>query len=109
MRCGCVIWSCDGRPVSRHGTTFAQNSCACGGRSSLSPVQLAHTQQKETRMDRILSKTAGLVLALVLALAPVGIAQPQHEQHHPGGTPPSQGQPAEKADDQAPMMQQMQG
>ena len=68
-------------------------------------------------MYRSLWKTTGLALMLALALAPRGIAQQQqHQEHHPGGTPTSQEQPAatgeerdDEGDAQAPRMQQMQG
>src|SRR5262245_16701737 len=75
-------------------------------------------------MYRTLCKTTVFALMLALTLAPRGIAQQQqHQEHHPGGTPASQEQPAvtdegKDAEGGAPaprmeqmqrMMQQMQG
>src|SRR5947208_424529 len=67
---------------------------------------------KETRMNRTASTIIGFTFALTLALAPGGIAQQQHQEHHPDGTPASQNKPtmtAAEEQEQAPMMQPMRG
>jgi Spy/CpxP family protein refolding chaperone len=64
-------------------------------------------------MNRTISTIAGFTFALLLALAPGGIAQQQqHQEHHPEGTSASQDNPtmtAAEEQEQAPMMQQMRG
>src|SRR5262245_30514999 len=68
-------------------------------------------------MYRTLCKTTVLALMLVLTLVARGIAQQQqHQEHHPGGTPTSQAQPAAidegkvaEGDAPAPRMRQMRG
>ena len=54
----------------------------------------------------------GFACALTLAFAPAGIAQQQHQEHHPGGAPAAQDRPAITAaegQEQAPMMPPMRG
>jgi len=61
-------------------------------------------------MYRISNMIIGLALVLTLTLTRGGIAQQQHQQHHPGWTPASQEDPAAtgpQEQEQAPMRQQM--
>ena len=63
-------------------------------------------------MNRTAYTIVGFTFALTLALAPAGIAQEQHQEHHPGGAPAAQDRPAMTAAEeqgQAPMMQPMRG
>jgi Spy/CpxP family protein refolding chaperone len=60
-------------------------------------------------MDRKAWKLSGLALVLILAVTGAVQAQ-QHQQHHPGSTQTSQGQPPEMSQETpALMMRQMQG
>jgi len=63
-------------------------------------------------MNRTAYTIVGFTFALTLALAPGGIAQQQHQEHHPRGAPAAQDKPtmtaAEERED-APMMRPMRG
>ena len=41
-------------------------------------------------MNRTAYTIVGFIFALALALAPAGIAQQQHQEHHPSGAPAAQ-------------------
>ena len=63
-------------------------------------------------MNRTAYTIVGFTFALTLALAPGGIAQQQHQEHHPSGAPAAQDKPtmtAAEEQEQAPMMQPMRG
>ena len=69
----------------------------------------AITTRKEARMPHRAWKTAGLLLVLTAALVGGIQAQPQHEQHHPGGAQAPQPPPAETSPGVPAQPQQMQG
>ena len=63
-------------------------------------------------MNRTAYTIVGFTFALTLALAPGGIAQQQHQEHHPSGAQAAQDKPTMTAADeheQAPVMQPMRG
>jgi len=63
-------------------------------------------------MNRTAYTIVGFTFALTLALTSGGMAQQQHQEHHPSGAPAAQDKPtmtAAEEQEQAPMMQPMRG